>query len=81
MFYFVAIEHTISYIYYILHIFLRLACILSPMPFNLYAERIMREAKLENDEVGIRIGGRRINNLRYADDTTLLPGSGKICNT
>jgi len=48
---------------------------LSPMLFN--AERIMREAELENDEVGILIGGMLINNLRYADDTTLIASSGK----
>ena len=50
-------------------------CILSPTLFNLYTERIMREAGLEESEEGIRIGGRKVNNLRYADDTTLLAGS------
>jgi hypothetical protein len=49
----------------------RQECILSPTLFNLYAEEIMREAGLEEMEEGVRIGGRNINNLRYADDTTL----------
>ena len=49
--------------------------ILSPMLFNLYAERIMREVGLEEADEGIRIGGRKINNLRYADDITLLAGN------
>jgi len=49
----------------------RQGCILSPMLFNLYAERVMREAGLEDSEVGVRVGGRVLNNLRYADDTTL----------
>ncbi|XP_049754915.1 uncharacterized protein LOC126084369 [Elephas maximus indicus] len=47
-------------------------CILSPYLFNLYAEQIIREAALYEEEQGIRIGGRLINNLHYADDTTLL---------
>ena len=46
-------------------------CILSPCLFNLYAEYIMRNAGLEETQAGIRITGRNINNLRYADDTTL----------
>ena len=46
-------------------------CILSPCLFNLYAEYIMRNAGLEEAQAGIQIGGRNINNLRYADDTTL----------
>jgi hypothetical protein len=49
----------------------RQGCILSPMLFNLYGESIMREAGLEHLDAGIRIGGLCINNLRYADDTTL----------
>src|SRR5271163_2400691 len=49
----------------------RQGCILSPVLFNLYAERIMREAGIEEIDVGIRIGGRKLNNLRYADDVTL----------
>jgi len=44
---------------------------------NLYAERIMREAELENDEVEIPTGGMLINNIRYADNTTLKVSSGK----
>jgi len=47
-------------------------CILSPCLFNLYAEYIMRNAGLEEAEVGIKIAGRNINNLRYADDNTLM---------
>ena len=46
-------------------------CILSPCLFNFYAEYIMRNAGLEEALVGIKIAGRNINNLRYADDTTL----------
>ena len=44
-------------------------CILSPCLFNLYAEYIMRKAGLEEAQAGIKIAGRNINNLRYADDT------------
>ena len=54
----------------------RQGCILSPHLFNAYAEYIMRLA-LENNDSGISVGGRSINNLRYADDTTLLAGSAK----
>ena len=50
-------------------------CILSPCLFNLYAEYIMRNNGLEKAQAGIRIGGRNINNLRYADDTTLMAES------
>jgi hypothetical protein len=50
----------------------RQGCILSPFLFNLYAEKIMRKVELEETEIGVKIGGRNINNLRYADDTTLL---------
>ena len=46
-------------------------CILSPCLFNLYAEYIMRNAGLEEAQAGIKIAGRNISNLRYADDTTL----------
>ena len=49
----------------------RQVCVLSPCLFNLYAEYIMRNAGLEETETGIKIAGRNINNLRYADDTTL----------
>ena len=47
-------------------------CILSPCLINLYAEYIMRNARLEEAQTGIKIAGRNINNLRYADDTTLM---------
>ena len=46
-------------------------CILSPCLFNLYAKYIMRNTGLEEAQAGIKIAGRNINNLRYADDTTL----------
>ena len=45
--------------------------------FNLYAEYIIRNAGLEEAQVGIKIAGRNINNLRYADDTTLMAESGE----
>ena len=48
----------------------RQGCILSPCLFNFYAECIMRNARLEETQTGIKIAGRNINNLRYADDTT-----------
>ena len=48
------------------------SCVLSPCLFNLYAEYIMRNAGLEEAEVGIKIARSNINNLRYADDTTLM---------
>ena len=47
-------------------------CILSPCFFNLHAEYIMRNIGLEEAEAGIKIARRKINNLRYADDTTLM---------
>ena len=47
-------------------------CILSPCLFNLYAEYIIRNAGLEETQAGIKIARRNINNLRYADDTTLM---------
>ena len=50
-------------------------CILSPCLFNFYAEYIMRNAGLEEAQVGIKIAGRNIKNLRYADDTTLMAES------
>ena len=50
-------------------------CILSPCLFNLYAEYIVRNAGLEEAQAGIKITGRSINNLRYADDTILMAES------
>ena len=50
-------------------------CILSPYLFSLYAECIMRNAGLEEAQAGIKITGRNINNLRYADDTNLMAES------
>ena len=47
-------------------------CVLSPCLFNLYAEYIMRNTGLDGAQAGIKIVGRNINNLRYADDTTLM---------
>ena len=52
-------------------------CILSPCLFNLYAEYIMRNAGLDEAQAGIKIAGRNINNLRYADNTTLMAGVKK----
>ena len=48
-------------------------CILSPCLLNLYAEYIMRNARLDQAQAEIKIAGRNINNLRYADDATLMP--------
>ena len=53
----------------------RQGCILSPCLFNFYAEYIMRNAGLEETQAGIKTAGRNINNLRYADDTTLMAES------
>ena len=50
-------------------------CILSPCLFNLYAEYIMRNAGLEEAQAGVKISGRNINHLRYADDTPLMAES------
>ena len=50
-------------------------CILSPCLFNLYTEYIKRNTGLDEAEAGIKIAGRNINNLRYADDTTLMAES------
>ena len=56
----------------------RQGCILSPSLFNLYAEYIMRNAGLEETQTGIKIARRNINNLRYADDTTLMAESEEL---
>ena len=53
-------------------------CVLSPCLFNLYAEYIMRNAGLEEAQAGIKIAGRNINNLKYADDTTLMAESEEL---
>ena len=53
----------------------RQGCILSPCLFNFYAEHIMRNVGLEEAQAGIKIAGRNINHLRYADDTTLMAES------
>ena len=50
-------------------------CVLSPCLFNFYAEYIMRNTRVEEAQAGIKIAGRNINNLRYADDTTLMAES------
>ena len=52
-------------------------CVLSPCLFNLYAEYIMRNAGLEEAQAGIKIARRNINNLRYANDTTLMAENEK----
>ena len=51
------------------------SCILSPYLFNLYAEYIVRNTRLDETQAGIKIAGRNINNLRYAEDTTLMAES------
>ena len=51
---------------------------LSPWLFNLYAEYIMRNARLDETQIGIKIAGRNINNLRYTDDTTLMAESEEL---
>ena len=56
----------------------RQGCILSPCLFNLYAEYIMRNARLVEVQAGIKIAGRNINNLRYADDTMLMAESKEL---
>ena len=56
-------------------------CILSPCLFNLYAEYIMRNTGLEETQAGIKIARRHINNLRYADDTTLMAESEEELNS
>ena len=53
-------------------------CILSPYLFNFYAEHIMRNAGLAEAQAGIKIAGRNINNIRYANDTTLIAESGEL---
>ena len=53
----------------------RQGCISSPCLFNFYAEYIMRNTGLEEAQAGVKIAGRNINNLRYADDTTLIAES------
>ena len=53
-------------------------CIMSPCLFNLYAENIMRNTGLEETQAGIKIARRNINNLRYADDTTLIAESEEL---
>ena len=59
----------------------RQGCILSPCLFNLYAEYIMRNAELQEAQVGIKIAGRNINNLRYSDDTTPMAESEEDLNS
>ena len=56
-------------------------CILSPCLFNLYAEYIMRNSGLDEAQAGIKIAGSTINNLRYADDTTLMAESEEELNS
>ena len=58
----------------------RQGCILSPCLFNLYAEYIMRNAGFDEAQAGINIAGRNVNNLRYADDTTLMAESEQLKN-
>ena len=60
---------------------IRQGCILSPCLFNVYAEYIIRNAGLEEAQAGIKIAGRNINKLRYADDTTLMAESKEELNS
>ena len=53
-------------------------CILSPCLFKLHAEYIMRNARLDEAQAGVKIAGRNISNLRYADDTTLMAESEEL---
>ena len=53
----------------------RQGCILSPYLFNLYAEYLIWNARLDDSQAGVKIAGRNINNLKYADDTTLMAKS------
>ena len=62
-------------IYVKLNVSSRQGCILLPCLFNFYAESIMRNAGLEEAQAGIKIAGRNINDLRYADDTTVMAES------
>ena len=57
---------------------IRQGCILSSCLFNVYAEYIMQNAGLDEAQAGIKIGRRNINNLRYADDTTLMAESEEL---
>ena len=61
-----------------IHKGVRQGCILSPCLFNFYAEYIMRNSGLDEVQAGIKIAGRNINHLRYADDTTLMAESEKL---
>ena len=56
----------------------RQGCILSPCLFNFYAEYIMQKAELDESQAEIKIAKRNINNLRYADDTTLMSESEQV---
>ena len=58
----------------------RYGCLLSPCLFNLDAEYILRNARLDESQAGIKIAGRNINNLGYADDTTLIAESEELKN-
>ena len=54
------------------------SCILSPCLFNLYADYILRNTGIDTAQAGIKIAGRNINNLKYADDTTFMAGSEEL---
>ena len=57
---------------------LRQSCILSPCLFNLYAEYITRNAELEEAQAGVKVAGKNMSNVRYADDTTLMAESEEL---
>src|SRR6218665_1711255 len=62
-----------KYMYILVQVY-SMGCILSSFLFNLYAERIMRNTEMEEAKEGVKIAGKTLNNLRYADDTTLMAG-------
>ena len=72
--YFILVSYIILIIFHFLQVY-KFLLVLPPCLFILYAEYIMRNAGLEEAQAGINIAGRNINNLRYADDTTLMEES------
>ena len=75
--YFILVSYIILIIFHFLQVYIFLL-VLSPCLFNFYAEYIMRNARLDEAQAGIKIAGRNINNLAYADDTTLMAESEEL---
>ena len=75
--YFILVSYIILIIFHFLQVY-KFLLVLPPCLFNLYAEYIMRNAGLEEAQAGINIAGRNINNLRYADDTTLMASKEEL---